>query len=321
LADAIVAQPLALRVIVNRIWKQHFGTGIVDTPSNFGVTGERPTNPELLDYLAGIFARDGMSLKKLHREIMLSAVYQLSTELDQHDYEKDSGNRYYWRASRRRLDAEQVRDSILTAAGNLDDSLGGPSVELSPSFTRRTVYGKVSRYKLDEYLQLFDFPSPNISAEKRFSTTVPLQRLFLMNSDFMQIEAEQLVKRVATEPDNASRIKKLYRIVYNREPSEQELKLAIDYLHSEPMREFEEAKNKPPDKAAEAGQPAEPEDAATATDGDVPAPTGDGMMAGVPGYDRRGPQKAAAPAPKYVATPWGRYAKILLSSSEFLYID
>src|SRR5690242_3071896 len=103
---------------------------------------------------------------------------------------------------RKRMDAEQLRDSVLAVAGNLDPALGGPSEDLTPGFTRRTVYGKVSRYKLDEYLQLFDFPAPNISAEKRFTTTVPLQRLFLMNSDFMQLEAEELARHVAGEPDN-----------------------------------------------------------------------------------------------------------------------
>jgi hypothetical protein len=133
-----------------------------------------------------------MSIKKLHREIMLSAVYQLSTELDQTNFAKDSGNRLYWRADRKRLDAEQLRDAVLAVAGNLDTSMGGPSADLSPAMTRRTVYGKVSRYKLDEYLQLFDFQSPNISAERRFTTTVPQQRLFLMNSDFVQLESEEL---------------------------------------------------------------------------------------------------------------------------------
>ena len=245
LAEDILKQPIAMRVIVNRIWKGHFGTGIVDSPSNFGTTGERPTNPDLLEYLASSFVKNGMSIKKLHREIMLSSVYQLSSDMDETNAAKDSGNRSYWRFDRKRLEAEQLRDAVLLISGNLDKSLGGPSTDLTPAFTRRTVYGKVSRYKLDEYLQLFDFPAPNISAEKRFTTTVPLQRLFLMNSDFMQAEAEQLAKRVAAEPDNRSRIRKAYLLVYGRDPSEQEIKLGIEYLHAEPMREFEENKNKP----------------------------------------------------------------------------
>src|SRR6516164_2921072 len=103
-------------------------------------------------------------------------------------------------------------------------SLGPPSEDLTPSMTRRTVYGRVSRYKLDEYLQLFDFPTPSISAEKRFTTTVPLQRLFLMNSDFMQVESEELARRVAAEPDNRARIRKVYQLIFNRDPREPEIK-------------------------------------------------------------------------------------------------
>ena len=127
-------------------------------------------------------------------------------------------------------------------------SIGGPSHELTPDFKGRTVYGKVSRYKLDAYLQLFDFPPPNISAEKRFTTTVPLQRLFLMNSDFVQLEAEALAKRVAAEPDNRARIRKMYTLTYGRLPSEEEIQIGLAYLHTEPMKEYEEDKNKPKDK-------------------------------------------------------------------------
>src|SRR5690242_17189710 len=103
LAEAIMKQPIAMRVIVNRIWRGHFGTGIVDTPSNFGMTGERPTNPELLEYLATSFLKGGLSIKKLHRQIMLSTVYQLSSDNDETNLAKDSGNRFYWRANRKRL--------------------------------------------------------------------------------------------------------------------------------------------------------------------------------------------------------------------------
>src|SRR5262245_10479578 len=270
LADAIVAQPLAMRVMVNRIWKAHFGTGIVDTPSNFGVAGERPSNPELLEYLAYEFAHNGMSIKKLHREIMLSSVYQLSTTMNDAAYEKDSGNRLYWRANPKRLDAEQIRDSVLTVAGNLDKAMGGPSEALIPAFLRRTVYGKVGRYKLDDYLQLFDFPSPAISAEKRFTTTVPLQRLFLMNSDFMQIEAEELAKRVAGEPNNRARVRKLYQLTYGRDATESEIALALDYLKSEPLTEYEEFKNQKSaasnaSKSTAEGKPANPNEPASAS--------------------------------------------------------
>jgi mono/diheme cytochrome c family protein len=348
LAEDIVKQPIAMRVIVNRIWKGHFGTGIVDTPSNFGVGGERPTNPELLEYLAAQFVKDGMSIKKLHKQIMLSAVYQLSTETDAQDLAKDSGDRLYWRMDRKRMDAEQIRDAVLMVAGNLDTSLGGPSADLTPAFTRRTVYGKVSRYKLDEYLQLFDFPSPNISAEKRFTTTVPLQRLFLMNSDFISVEAEEFAKRVAGEPDNRSRIRKVYLLAYGREPSEQEIKLGIDYLHEEPMREYEENKNKPAEPGAggrggrgrggmdaapitATAKPEMPEGAdgaegVAAEGGAAPAaPMGMGMMGGMGGFGGmgggRGGRGGAPAEVKYEATAWGRYIKVVLSASEFVFIN
>lgn len=363
LADLIAKQPIAMRVIVNRIWKADFGTGIVDTPSNLGFGGERPTDPELLEYLASEFLKNGMSIKRLQREIMLSAVYQLSTADNKEASEKDSGNRLYWRANRKRMEAEQVRDSILEVAGDLDDSLGGPSKELTPDFHRRTVYGHVSRYKLDAYLQLFDFPPPNISAEKRFTTTVPLQRLFLMNSDFVQIEAEALYKRAAAEADNRARIRKLYSLVYGREPKETEVQAGLEYLRTEPLKEYEESKNKQRPKEAEkdkenakAGETeeAEPKPSAegamapaagakpatartsiaesepdTAADviaqqgAETPANSnaemGMGMMAGMPGASRGGPARPAEI--KYQPTVWGRYAKLLLSSTEFIFIN
>jgi Protein of unknown function (DUF1549)/Protein of unknown function (DUF1553)/Planctomycete cytochrome C len=333
LANLIVNQPIAMRVIVNRVWKGNFGTGIVDTPSNFGFGGERPTNPELLEYLAQTFVKDGMSIKKLQREIMLSATYQLSTENNQLDFEKDSGNRLYWRANRKRMDAEQIRDSILDVAGNLDTMIDGPSQELTPDFKGRTVYGKVSRYKLDAYLQLFDFPPPNMSAEKRFTTTVPLQRLFLMNSDFVQLEAEALAKRVAAEPDNQARIRKIYTLTYGRLPTKQELQIGLGYLHSEPAKEYEEDRNKPKDESAvkdksdKAASGAATPDAATSAEAETPtdgeaippdAEMGLGMMAGMGGHKGKTPAK---PDIKYEPSVWGRYAKVLLSSTEFIFIN
>ena len=348
LAEAILKQPINSRVIVNRIWKGHFGSGIVDTPSNFGITGERPTNPELLEYLAASFAANGQSIKKLHKEIMLSSTFQLASDNDTNNFAKDSSNRLYWRYEKKRLEAEQLRDSVMFVSGNLDPSLGGPSGELKPSFLRRTVYGKVSRYKLDEYLQLFDFPPPAISAEKRFTTTVPLQRLFLLNSDFMQLEAEELARRVMPEPDNRARVKKLFQVIYGRDASEEEIKIGIEYIKSEPMLSYEERKKKEKEKPAAAesmrrgrggpgasagpgatGAPAGPElskaDMPPVPEAGAEAPPmpppgfeefGMGMMGGM----RRG----GAPEDKpvvYEPTIWGRYAKVLLSSSEFLFIN
>jgi hypothetical protein len=322
LADAILKQPISTRVIVNRIWKGHFGTGLVDTPSNFGVMGERPTNPELLEYLAQSFIDDGLSIKKLHRAIMTSAVYQLSTEHNQAAFDKDSGNRLYWRANRTRMTAEQVRDSLLFVAGGLDTKMGGPSAQLTPLYDRRTVYGRVSRYKLDDFLQLFDFPSPNLSAEKRFTTSVPLQRLFFMNSDFMQQQGERLAQRLAGEADNRARIQKAYRLVFGRAPNDAEVKAGLDFIASAPLKEYEERKaaaaKKAADEKAGAKEDAKKDTPVIGEDGKPEKPEGaDGMMAGViPGAAKPDDQKKLLPV-----TPWGRYVKILLSSNEFLFVN
>jgi hypothetical protein len=325
LADAILHQPIAMRVIVNRVWKGHFGTGVVDTPSNFGVGGERPTNPELLDFLAQSFVDNKMSVKQLHRDIMLSAVYQLSADYAAANFEKDSGNRLYWRADRHRMTAEQVRDSLLFVSGALDtDKGGGPSKPLTPFFERRTVYGKVSRYKLDDYLQLFDFPSPNLSAEKRFTTSVPLQRLFLMNSDFMQQQGELVARRVAAEPDTTARIQKTYRLIFGRPATDAEVKAGLSFLSTEPLKAYEErkavqdkeTKNAKDAKAAKTPKDSKHEDAGDDAR-DKMDDADEGMMAGVkPDAAKKDDDKRLLPA-----TAWGRYVKILLSSNEFLFID
>ncbi len=237
LADAVVASPIAARVIVNRIWKWHFGTGIVDTPSNFGQMGERPTNPELLEYLAKDFVDHGMSFKKLHREILLSSVYQLSTESSPANQEKDPANRLYWRFNRRRLDAETIRDSVLFVAGGLDlKKASGPSTDFADDNDRRTVYCKVSRYRLNNFLQVFDFPNPSFTAEQRFSTNVPLQRLFFMNSSFVYRQAERLARRVNDEGSDESRIRKAYRLLYGRAPTEAEMQAGLEFVKANPEK-------------------------------------------------------------------------------------
>ncbi len=319
LARAITQQPMALRVMVNRVWKEHFGTGLVNTPSNFGLNGEKPTHPELLDYLAQYFVDHGMSTKALHKEIMRSAVYQLGAGTQAAAFAKDSGNRLYWRANRHRMSAEQIRDAILFVSGALDLRVGGPSVTLTPLADRRTVYGKVSRYKLDEFLQLFDFPSPSQTAEHRFSTSVPLQRLFFMNSDFMQQHAERLAEQVADEADDTARIQKVYRKLFGRAPTADETKAGRDFLQAEALKQYEERRAKakmPPDKDAEAK-----DDKGATADADKPpadGPPADGMMAGAkPG--------ATAPADEkkkmLPVSTFGRYVKILMSSNEFLFVS
>ncbi len=319
LARSITTQPVALRVIVNRVWKEHFGTGLVNTPSNFGVNGERPTHPELLDYLTQYFVDHGLSIKALHREIMRSAVYQLSAATQPAAFAKDSGNRLYWRANRHRMSAEQIRDAILFVSDAIDLRIGGPSTALTPLANRRTIYGKVSRYKLDEFLQLFDFPSPSQTAEQRFSTNVPLQRLFFMNSDFMQQHAERLAELVADDPDDAARIEKVYLRIFGRRPTADEVKAGRDFLQAEALKQYEE-------RRAKAKMPASEKDAAAkdaqadsdVSDADAQTPPADGMMAGVtPGAKPPDDEKKKM----LPVSTFGRYVKILLSSNEFLFVS
>ena len=206
LAEAIATHPITARVIVNRVWRWHMGTGIVDTPSNFGFMGEPPTNPELLEYLAARFVDGGMSIKQLHRDVMLSATYQRASGRHAGNEQIDGANRYYWRHDRQRLGAESIRDAILAVSGDLDPKVGGPSLDLDDDENnRRTIYGRVSRFQVHEYLQTFDFPNPSLSAERRYTTNVPAQSLYFMNSPFVRRQAELFVKRLVeqVEPSEA----------------------------------------------------------------------------------------------------------------------
>jgi hypothetical protein len=159
--------------MVNWIWQRHFGRGIVSTPDNFGFVGDRPTDPELLEYLASRLVANNWSIKTLHREIMLSATYQLSSDFSERDSAIDPDNRLHWRTNHRRLDAEAIRDALLFVSGNLDSTIGGPSTDLTPNSTRRTIYSKVSRFKLDGMLAMFDFPEPTATSAQRNITNVP----------------------------------------------------------------------------------------------------------------------------------------------------
>lgn len=224
LAEAIVKQPLAARVAANRIWMHLFGRGITNSPSNLGRFGDRPSNPALLEYLAARLVQNHWSIKSLIREIVLSDTYQRSSALVEASQANDPDNKHFWRANRRRLDAEALRDSLLYASGELDPKLGGASEEIGPEMRRRTLYGRVSRFKLNETLALFDFPSPSITAEKRVVTHVPLQRLYFLNNDFVTRQAKALAARAKSDAAAA------YRILYSREPSKDELQLAEDFL-------------------------------------------------------------------------------------------
>ena len=239
LANAIVdaGNPLTARVIVNRIWLNHFGRGLVITPSDFGLRSEPPTHPKLLDYLAADFVRQGWSIKRLHRQIMLSAVYQQVSNDRPQPARVDPENRLLWKMNRRRLDFESMRDSLLAVSGTLDETLYGPPVNLLSGYVaRRTVYGFVNRMDLPGLLRSFDFPSPAATSPQRTSTTVPPQALYLMNNQFVA----ETVGRVLGRPDVAGlsemqpRVNRLYDLLFGHRPTPAEFSLAREFLGDKP---------------------------------------------------------------------------------------
>jgi hypothetical protein len=240
LAEQIVKQPLAHRVIVNRIWRWHMGSGIVNTPSNFGQMGERPSNPDLLDYLTSEFVANGMSWKKLHKQIVMSRTYQLSSVLAGNpamaaNEAKDEDNRLYWRGNRRRLEAEGLWDLLLSASGKLDVSkIDGPSEEFDEKMTHRAVFGKVSRMIPNPFQLIWDFPNAGLSSEGRYNTNVPLQRLFFLNSDIVYDRAAALAERASAAGNFEEQVRKAYQLVYQREPLPSEL-AAIEKLLAQPL--------------------------------------------------------------------------------------
>jgi mono/diheme cytochrome c family protein len=235
LAEAITspANPLTARVIVNRVWAGHFGFGLVRTLSNFGQLGERPSHPELLDSLAVELMESGWSLKHLHRKIMLSATYQQGSSGDAANLETDPENRLLWQMNRRRLEVEPWRDAVLSVSGQLNRDVGGPSSELDGNHRRRTLYGFVSRHRLNDLLRLFDFPDPNITAGERTVTTVPLQQLFVLNSDFMVTQSKALAARLQNEcSSDDERIHRAFELLFGRQPSVDEHRTALEFLAS-----------------------------------------------------------------------------------------
>ncbi len=237
LARAIASpqNPLTARVFVNRVWRWHFGQGIVRTPSDFGRQGEMPTYPELLDHLASQFVADGWSVKKLHRHIVFSAAYRQSSRFDAKSYAADPENLLLWRQNRRRLDLEQIRDSLLSASGRLDTRVvGGPAQEMwnAPFMMRRALYGKIDRQNLPQTFRTFDFASPDSTNAGRFVTTVPQQSLYFLNAPFAIEQARTLAGSSAMlqAKDDATRIRTLYRRLFGRSPLPEELALGMRFL-------------------------------------------------------------------------------------------
>lgn len=240
LAESIASpdNPLTARVFVNRVWMNHFGAPLVATPSDFGIRTERPLQAKLLDYLAARFVAEGWSIKKLHRLIMLSSVYQQSSAGNTAAAKVDPDNNYLWRMNARRLDFEAMRDSLLGVAGKLDETMGGQPVDIStnPVPSRRTVYGLVDRQSLPAFFRAFDFANPNVTSAGRFETIVAPQALFLLNSPLLAQCAHGLVTRTESGGDEA-RIRQLYETLFQRQPTRDEIDLGKNYLTNQPAHD------------------------------------------------------------------------------------
>lgn len=241
--------PLTGRVMVNRVWLWHFGRGLVNTPNDFGKRGEAPTHPELLDYLTSKFIESGWSLKKLHREIVLSRAYATASGHNEANAVKDSKNEYYWRFDRRRLSAEEVRDSLLQASGELDTTPAGPHAfgprggyvltQHNPfvadfdkfAHKKRSVYLLQQRFRPNPYLDLFDGADANASTAARVNNNTALQALYMMNNSFVEERAAALAARVAVEEEtSARRVRLAYRLLFGRIPTPAESQMATQFL-------------------------------------------------------------------------------------------
>jgi hypothetical protein len=219
---------LAARVIVNRLWQHHFGRGIVATPNDFGAQGEKPTHPELLDWLATDLIHNGWRLKRLHKLIMTSAVYTQSDEFDEQRAAVDRENQYLWRRAPRRLEAEAIRDSLLHVAGMLDTTMYGPGT-LDPSMRRRSVYFFIKRSQLIPMMMLFDWPEHLVSIGQRASTTIAPQALAFMNSPQCRQYADGFAQRISAMPQDEA-VRTAYRLAFGRLPTEREQQLSLEFL-------------------------------------------------------------------------------------------
>jgi len=240
LAQAITRRdnPLTARVFVNRVWLELFGEGFVSTPGDFGVRTEPPAHRELLDYLAATFMESGWSVKKLQRQILLSSTYRQGNDANPKCLKADPDNRLFHHARRRRLDFEAMRDTLLAVSGRLDPAMGGVSVDLmsEPFSPRRTVYGLIDRQNLPGVFRTFDFANPDVSSQRRFSTTVPQQALFMMNSPFVVEQARGLVQRmeIVRAGTHAEKVRALHRLAMQRSPAPEEVRLAEKFIAAQP---------------------------------------------------------------------------------------
>jgi hypothetical protein len=240
LAQAIAdpKNPLTARVMVNRLWQQHWGVGFVDTPDDLGNMSSPPTHPELLDYLAATFVENKWSIKAMHRLIVTSAAYQQSTKANPAYAETDPHNKFLWRYNLRRMDFEELHDSLLAITGELDRTRGGQPVSISSEgfAKRRSIYTLIDRTNPPELLTQFDFPSPDVASGRRYETLVPQQALFLMNSPMVIETARKLVDRPAFADLKSDdlRVTSLYLAIFQRWPTKKEVDLGLRYVKSNP---------------------------------------------------------------------------------------
>jgi hypothetical protein len=241
---------LLARVIVNRLWQHHFGQGLVRTPSDFGNQGERPSHPELLDYLASDLIEKGWSLKHIHKLIVTSAAYRRSTVADAKRTALDPDDRLLWRMVPRRLEAEAVRDNLLAVSGTLDTKMYGPGT-LDPNMKRRSIYFFVKRSQLVSFMTLFDGPDALQGIEQRTTTTVAPQALLLMNSALVRRSAEGLARQAAGSQEKSltETVRTAYVLALGRPPSQEELTDAIGFLKDQEAAYRQEKKDDPRHRA------------------------------------------------------------------------
>jgi mono/diheme cytochrome c family protein len=313
LARAIASKnnPLTARVMVNRVWMHHFGEGFVRTPDDLGTQAEKPSHPELLDYLSWYFMEQGWSLKKLHKLIMLSKVYQESSYTVPAHETIDPDNRLLWRANVRRLEFEAMRDTLLVLSGKLDKSMGGQPVNLTdePYSYRRTVYGYIDRGNLPELMSHFDFSDPDMPNSKRTSTIVPQQALFLMNSPMSADVARAVIARRDVQMSDTilNKVMNIYRVVFQRDPKPAEIQLALAFVGHENKQEAQVAvaAKELSEKAAKQVADREKRDMEMM-----------GRNDGVRAIRNEGKYVERKPL-----TPWETYVQALLLSNEAAYVN
>ena len=234
LADAITGESEALvaRVIVNRIWTHHFGFGLVRTPSNFGMQGELPTHPELLEYLASELVRHEWDLKWLHRLIVNSSTWRQLSNSRETPVTMDPENRLLWRMNRRRLDVEMWRDAVLVSSASLRSQIGGPAENIDAAINfRRTVYGKIARRELNVMMRTYDFPEPTSHSPRREPTTTPLQQLYVLNAPLFRAHSSRLVG-LSKKLENEDRIALMYLRLFGRTPTSEEVSIGQAFVNS-----------------------------------------------------------------------------------------